>query len=326
MKGFFVTGTDTGCGKTEVSLGLILALRQAGFRVQGMKPVASGCSLVSSSTLTSPCTANSYFPTSSLTNAQVLSAGTAAFQVQTRPLPVEGRSTTPSERIPIGQSAGLAGHHADTHAQAHAQAQAQAQAQASGPDLVACPNLTPPDGKGLRNPDAERLLAHSSRQVPYDWVNPYAFLPPIAPHIAAREAGVCIDPDLIRARARDLAVLGDLVIVEGVGGWRVPLGPDLAVSDLPGLLGLPVILVVGLRLGCLNHALLTAESIVAGGCRLAGWVVNEIDPEMARREENLATLASLLPAPLLGHIPWLDEPGPSTASLLDVAGLTKACR
>ncbi len=263
MKGFFVTGTDTGCGKTEVSLGLIMALRQAGFRVQGMKPVASGCSLVSSS----PPTATAFFPAPSLNDAQDLSEGSATF----------------------------------------------------------CPNLTPPDGKGLRNPDAERLLAHSSRQVPYDWVNPYAFLPPIAPHIAAREAGVRIDADLIRARAWDLAVLGDLVIVEGVGGWRVPLGPDLAVSDLPGLLGLPVILVVGLRLGCLNHALLTAESIVARGCRLAGWVVNEIDPEMARREENLATLASLLPAPRLGHIPWLGQEAPelSTAAYLSVNRLVQ---
>lgn len=268
LKGFFVTGTDTGCGKTEVSLGLILALRQAGFRVQGMKPVASGCSLVSSSTPPSPPTATAFFPASSLNDAQDLSEGSATF----------------------------------------------------------CPNLAPPDGKGLRNSDAERLLAHSICHVPYDWVNPYAFLPPVAPHIAAREAGVRIDPDLIRARAWDLAVLGDLVIVEGVGGWRVPLGPDLAVSDLPGLLGLPVILVVGLRLGCLNHALLTAESILAGGCRLAGWVANEIDPEMARREENLATLVSLLPAPLLGHIPWLDEPGPSMAPFLDVAGLISTCR
>ncbi len=230
MNGFFVTGTDTGCGKTEVSLGLIQALRQAGCRVQGMKPVASGC---------------------------VTAAAAGGYP---------------------------------------------------------------------RNADAERLLAQSSRPAPYDWVNPYAFLPPIAPHIAAREAGVRIDPDLIRARAQALSGLGDLVIVEGVGGWRVPLGPDLAVSDLPRLLGLPVILVVGLRLGCLNHALLTAESILASGCHLAGWVANQIEPEMARREENLATLSSLLSAPLLGDIPWREAPGPPAASTYDSEALTSACR
>ncbi|HPB76686.1 MAG TPA: dethiobiotin synthase, partial [Chromatiaceae bacterium] len=155
---------------------------------------------------------------------------------------------------------------------------------------------------------------------------PYAFLPPIAPHIAAREAGVSIDPDRIRARAQALAGLGDLLIVEGVGGWRVPLGPDLAVCDLPGLLGLPVILVVGLRLGCLNHALLTAESILARGCHLAGWVANQIEPGMPRREENLATLSSLLPAPLLGDIPRLEAPGPSAASFFDLEALIRACR
>ena len=210
MKGFFVTGTDTACGKTEVSLGLIQALRQRGFKVQGMKPVASGCT--------------------------------------------------------------------------------------AGP-------------RGLRNDDAQRLRAQSSRRVPYDWVNPYAFSPPIAPHIAAREAGVEIGLDLIRERAEALAALADGLIVEGVGGWRVPLGPGLAVSDLPRALGLPVILVVGLRLGGINHALLTAESILASGCHLVGWVANQIDPGLARREENLATLSSLIRAPSIGFIPWLGEPG-----------------
>ncbi|MCO5762894.1 MAG: dethiobiotin synthase [Chromatiaceae bacterium] len=290
MKGFFVTGTDTGCGKTEVSLGLIEALRQRGLKVQAMKPVASGCV---------PAAPLVGLP---LVESQGPSVGSEVSQAQDLQLTAKG--------ISLGSSAGLA--------------LSGVQSPGLGPSLCGNPESTA--GRGLRNADAERLLAQASRPAPYDWVNPYAFLPPIAPHIAARELGVRIDPGLIHARARALAGMGEVLIVEGVGGWRVPLGPDLALSDLPGLLGLPVILVVGLRLGCLNHALLTAESILAGGCRLAGWVANEIDPEMARREENLATLASLLPAPLLGHIPWLEEAGPSAASFLDVEGLMGACR
>ena len=168
---------------------------------------------------------------------------------------------------------------------------------------------------GLRNRDALRLLAQGSAEAPYGLVNPYAFEPPIAPHIAAGHAGVTIALEPIASAYRALAAECDLVVVEGVGGWRVPLGSNLSVSDLPKALDLPVILVVGIRLGCLNQALLSAESIRAQGCHLAGWVANGIDPAMQAGDENLATLAALMGAPCIGVLPWLDSPEPT-----DVAG------
>jgi dethiobiotin synthetase len=212
MHGLFVTGTDTGCGKTEITLGLMAALQARGPSVLGMKPVASGCT--------------------------------------------------------------------------------------RGPD-------------GLRNDDALRLRAQGSSEAPYGLVNPYAFEPPIAPHIAAGEAGVEIGLPTITQAYRALAGEADHVIVEGVGGWRVPLGPRLFVSDIPVALGLPAILVVGLKLGCINHALLTAESIQKTGVLLAGWVANEVDPTMLFRDANLATLAALIEAPCLGVLPWIPDPTPS---------------
>lgn len=205
--GYFVTGTDTECGKTEVTLGLMALLQSAGYSVLGMKPVASGA--------------------------------------------VRGSD-------------------------------------------------------GLYNEDALRLQAQSSRAVDYTVLNPYAFEPPIAPHLAARQARRTIDLAHIRDCFGKLADGADLVLVEGVGGWRVPLSGEQAVSDLALVLGLPVILVVGLRLGCINHAILTAESIVASGARLCGWVANRIDPQMLQTEENIATLRHLLPVPLLGAVPYLD--------------------
>ena len=212
MHGLFVTGTDTGCGKTEISLGLMAAVQTTGAKVLGMKPVASGC--------------------------------------------------TPS-----------------------------------------------PDG--LRNDDAVRLRAQGSSEAPYGLVNPYAFAPPIAPHIAAGEAGIEIRLPTIEQAYRALAGEADQVIVEGVGGWRVPLGRNLFVSDIPRALGLPVILVVGLKLGCINHALLTVESIQSSGGVLLGWVANQVDPTMLSRDANLATLAALIDAPCLGVLPWLEAPTPS---------------
>ena len=206
MGGVFVTGTDTDCGKTEVSLGLMAAWQARGQRVLGMKPVASG-----------------------------------------------------------GE----------------------------------------PGPEGPRNADARRLQAQGSRLVPYGLVNPYAFVPPIAPHIAAGQAGVEILIAEIAGAYRTLAAGSDLVVVEGVGGWRVPLSASLFVSDIPKALGLPVILVVGLKLGCLNHALLSADSIRAQGCTLAGWVGNGIDAQMAAGDANLAALTALIDAPCLGVIPWL---------------------
>lgn len=212
-KGLFVTGTDTGCGKTEIALGLMGALQAQGLRVAGMKPVASGSELTDS---------------------------------------------------------------------------------------------------GWRNEDAVRLRARTSFDVPYDWVNPYAFEPPIAPHLAAEEAGVAIDLERIAALFGALADRADLVVVEGVGGWLVPLGPGSTVADLPLRLGVPVLLVVGLRLGCINHTLLTAEGIRASGARLLGWVANQVDPGMARVEANVRSLEDRLGVPLLGRLGHC-HPSPTSA-------------
>ena len=212
MRGVFITGTDTDCGKTEISVALMVALRQLGLAVLGMKPLASG-----------------------------------------------------SARTSLG----------------------------------------------LRSQDALRILAQGSRDVPYELVNPYPFEPPIAPHIAAGEEGMEIELQVIEDCAEQLAAKSDFLLVEGVGGWRVPLGPALSVSDLPQALGLPVVLVVGLRLGCINHSLLTVESIRASGTRFAGWVANQIDPDMLVHDENLATLAALIDAPCLGIVPWMASLDPA---------------
>jgi dethiobiotin synthetase len=211
LKGVFVTGTDTDCGKTEISLAVMTALQARGLWVLGMKPVASGC-----------------------------------------------------DRTP----------------------------------------------RGLRSEDARRLRALGSSEVDYDLVNPYAFEPPIAPHIAAGEAGSEVELAVIRNAAMALSAQCDFLVIEGVGGWRVPLGPALFVSDLPLALELPVLMVCGLKLGCINHTLLTVDSIPATGNRLIGWVANQIDPDMHARQENLATLAALIDAPCLGVIPWLTAPEP----------------
>lgn len=212
MSGFFITGTDTGCGKTEMTLGFMAALQARGWRVLGMKPVASGCH--------------------------------------------------------------------------------------EGAD-------------GWRNADAERILAQGTLAAPYALVNPYAFAPPIAPHVAAAQSGVAIELERIGAAHAQLSRLADWVLVEGVGGWRVPLGPACFVDDLPRALGLPVVLVVGLKLGCLNHALLTAESIQTSGLELVGWVANQVEPDMLALDANLETLHRLIPAPCLGVVPWMAEPAPA---------------
>ena len=154
---------------------------------------------------------------------------------------------------------------------------------------------------GLCNADALALREAGTVNVPYEILNPYAFVPPIAPHLAAREAGVAIRPDpIVRAYAA-LNARADAVVVEGAGGWRVPLGDDWDMADLAALLDLPVILVVGMRLGCINHALLSAEAI---GSRLCGWVANEMDPRMAYKAGNLASLRARMPAPCVGVIPF----------------------
>lgn len=169
------------------------------------------------------------------------------------------------------------------------------------------------DAEG-RNEDVEMLIAASSHAAPRELVNPYCFELPIAPHLAATIENRRIDPARIAAAARDLAAESDLLLVEGVGGFRVPLGDDVDTADLAVRLGLPVILVVGMRLGCLNHALLTAESIQARGLTLAGWVANRIDPGMVRPDESIATLKTRLAAPLLGVLPWQEDGNPQTAA------------
>ena len=210
---FFVTGTDTGVGKTHVTCALLHATRRLGLTAVGMKPIAAG---------------------------------------------VEA------------------------------------------------------DG---RNDDVVRLLAASSVQPPLEWVNPYLYTPPIAPHIAAAEAGRPIDLPVIRQAFDHLRSLAEVVWVEGAGGFRVPLDAQYDTADLAQVLALPVVLVVGMRLGCINHALLTAEAIANRNLILAGWVANRIDLAMARFEANLETLQARLNAPLLGVIPHGASPEPAAPTL-----------
>ena len=202
-RGYFITGTDTGVGKTVVSQALLEFLRRHDARVAGFKPVASGCER------------------------------TAA---------------------------------------------------------------------GLRNADALALQQAGSIGLPYETVNPYAFEPPIAPHLAAAQVGVRID--LAKIVDTVSSVMADGTVVEGVGGWRVPLNETETVADLAVQLRLPVILVVGLRLGCLNHALLSLESMRCCDVAIAGWVANHIDPAFACADENLAALEQRLDLPLLAILPW----------------------
>jgi dethiobiotin synthetase len=157
------------------------------------------------------------------------------------------------------------------------------------------------DAHGL-NEDVERLLAASSMQPARTLVNPYGFRAAIAPHIAAAEEGRRIELPQIAAALSTLRTMADVVLVEGVGGFCVPLGDTHDTADLASLLALPVILVVGMRLGCINHALLTEQAIAARGLPLAGWVANRIDPAMSRFQENLVALQARLPAPLLGVV------------------------
>ncbi|WP_079226292.1 dethiobiotin synthase [Pseudomonas putida] len=162
--------------------------------------------------------------------------------------------------------------------------------------------------KGLRNSDAQALIDESSIKLAYEEVNPFAFEPAIAPHVAAREAGIALEvTELTKAMRHVLDKGADFTLVEGAGGWRVPLSDHANLSDLAIALELPVILVVGVRLGCINHALLSAEAIARDGLQLAGWVANIIEPRTSRLEENLASLAERLPAPCLGRVPKLKQ-------------------
>lgn len=217
--GFFVTGTDTGIGKTTVSCALLHACAAQGKTVVGMKPIAAGCE----------------------------------------------------------------------------------------------------NGKWL---DVEQLLTASNVNVTRQQINPYAFDPPISPHIAAQQAGAEIDLAIIHQAYLELSKQAEIIIVEGVGGFLVPINQHQTGADLARVLGLPVMLVVGMRLGCLNHALLTAQAIRAAGLTLAGWVANCMGSQMLVLAENIATLKQRLDCPLLGVIPFENDMDVQKgAEFLDVARL-----
>ncbi len=222
--GVFVTGTDTGVGKTLAACALVHALRARGLRVAPMKPVAAGAV---------------------------------------------------------------------------------------------------PRGDGWANEDTLALVAAAGPDAPApDEVTPVLLREPMAPHIAAAREGCEIRLDPLLEAHRRLAARWDFTVVEGVGGFLVPLGPSLDTRHLAAALALPVVLVVGLRLGCLNHALLTAESVRASGLRLAGWIANAVAPGMAAADENVAALAERLQAPLLGRLPHSRGADPGTlAGLLDATPL-----
>jgi len=170
---------------------------------------------------------------------------------------------------------------------------------------VAAGTIDTPNGPD--NEDAVALRAAGSVQVPRELDNPYCLPLPMSPHLAARAAGQVIDLGVLVDRYHQLAALADVVVVEGAGGFHVPLNDTETGADLARRLGLPVVLVVGLRLGCLNHALLTAEAIRARGLRLAGWVANRVDPAMSAADDNIAYLTDRL-----GAAPWADVPRMNT--------------
>jgi len=155
----------------------------------------------------------------------------------------------------------------------------------------------------------------ASLAVPPELDNPYCFPDPLSPHIAAARVGQGVSVDVLLARYQALAALADAVVVEGAGGFVVPLSATHTSADLAQRLALPVVLVVGLRLGCLNHALLTQEAVAARGLRLAGWVANRIDPAMQAQDDNIATLQARIRAPMLADIPWLATPDARTVVL-----------
>jgi dethiobiotin synthetase len=219
-RGIFVTGTDTGVGKTVIACALVRALREQGARVAVMKPVASGA-----------------FATA----------------------------------------------------------------------------------EGLRNSDALALMAAAGCPHAYDAVNPYCFEPAISPHIAAKEAGIEVDTSMIRQKYDQLATGADWVVVEGAGGWFAPINQRQTMADLAWTLSVPALLVVGLKLGCLNHARLTRLGVESHGVPLAGWVVSAIDPHMMRVEANLETLERLLGEPPLAVIPHLPEGSAEAIALGEVA-------
>ncbi len=155
---------------------------------------------------------------------------------------------------------------------------------------------------GLRNADAVAIRRVANVPLPYEQVNPWAFKPAIAPHIAAIAEGVSIEPEGFAATLDGLDA--DIAVIEGVGGWCVPLDSHIMLSDLAGTLGAKIVVVVGLRLGCLNHAELTLRRIEADGLTAVGWIANQVDPAMQALEENFSWLSERLSVPCLGRIPY----------------------
>lgn len=199
-----------------------------------------------------------------------------------------------------------------------------------GKSLIACALLRTYAARGLRavgmkpiaagamrmdgvliNEDVEQLIAASNVSAPREWVNPYCFESPIAPHIAASSEKKLIEIKCLEKAALRLLALADVLVVEGAGGFCVPLNETQTSADLACALNFPVVLVVGMRLGCLNHALLTAEAIRARGLTLAGWVANHIDAQMLHADDNVAALQARLHAPLMARIAYSDAPDAS---------------
>ena len=160
----------------------------------------------------------------------------------------------------------------------------------------------------LLNSDVTELIKVGNVDADLKLINPYVFAPAIAPHIAAEQAGIRVSLDNIQQSFDVLQTKADVVVVEGAGGFRVPINREQTMADLAIKLNLPIILVVGIRLGCINHALMTAGSIRAAGLNLVGWVANRIDPNMPAIEENIATLKAMIKAACIAHVAWGEEP------------------
>jgi dethiobiotin synthase len=180
--------------------------------------------------------------------------------------------------------------------------------------------------EGLRNSDALSLQRNSTLALSYAEVNPYTFAEPTSPHIVSEDEQRPIDPDLLSAGLRVLEQKADWVLVEGAGGWYTPLSATYTFSDWVKREQLPVILVVGVKLGCINHAVLTAQAVQQAGLKLVGWIANDVIPPGKRHAEYMATLTRMIPAPLLGEIPWLEEglDAAEPGQYLDLTALTPA--
>ena len=169
--------------------------------------------------------------------------------------------------------------------------------------------------QGMTNSDALQLQAAASHKLPYQQINPIALEPAIAPHIAAAEAGVRLSASRLVGYCRGVSLMPvDMVVIEGAGGWRVPINSRETLADVARELSCAVVIVVGMRLGCINHALLTMEAIRRDGLQIAGWVANILDTEMPRLQENIDTLKQCINEPCLGTVPRLDDLSPEQVS------------